>query len=74
VVGDKVKRLFLQCLPSWNVVSLDPCGSSGGLLSGWNPTHAQFFSFGTSAGIYLEGRFKHSMEKVKLLNCYATYK
>jgi hypothetical protein len=28
VDGEKAKRLFLQCLPSWNVVALDPCGCS----------------------------------------------
>jgi exonuclease III len=58
VVGDKDKCLFLQCFPSWNVVARDPCGRSGGFLSGWNPTFAELCSFGTTAGIYLEGRFK----------------
>jgi hypothetical protein len=43
-------------------------------LSGWNPTIVDFCVFGTSAGIYLEGRFKQSVEKVKFLNCYAPYK
>jgi hypothetical protein len=74
VVGDKAKCFFLQCFPSWNVVALDPCGRSGGFLSGWNPTFVELCSFGTSTGIYLEGRFKQSVEKVKLLNCYAPYK
>jgi exonuclease III len=74
VDGEKAKRLFLQCLPMWNVVALDPSGRSGGLLSGWNPTYAELCAFGTSAGIYLEGRFKQSAEKIKLLNCYAPYK
>jgi hypothetical protein len=46
----------------------------GGLLSGWNPTLAELDAFDTSAGIYLEGRFKQSTDKVKLLNCYAPYK
>jgi hypothetical protein len=55
-------------------VALDPNGRSGNLLVGWNPTLAEFCACGTSAGIFLEGRFKHSAEKVKLLNCYAPYK
>jgi hypothetical protein len=55
-------------------VALDPNGRSGGLLVGWNPTKAELYACGTSAGIFLEGRFKHSAEKVKLLNFYAPYK
>jgi hypothetical protein len=55
-------------------VALDPCGRSGGLLSGWNPTCDEIYAFDTLAGIYLEGRFKHSTDKVKMLNCYAPYK
>jgi hypothetical protein len=72
--GDKEKSLFFQCLPHWNVVALDSNGCSGGLLTGWNPTLAEFCAFGTAAGIFLEGRFKHSTDHVKLLNCYAPYK
>jgi hypothetical protein len=47
-------------------VALDPCGRSGGLLSGWwNPTCAELDAFDTSAGIYLEGRFKQSSLRIK---------
>jgi exonuclease III len=74
VDGEKAKHFFLQCFLTWNVVALDPNGRSGGLLSGWNPTYAEFCAFGTTAGIFLEGRFKHSVDQVKLLNCYAPYK
>jgi hypothetical protein len=55
-------------------VALDPCGRSGGLLSGWNPTFVELSALDTLAGIYLEGRIKQSTDKVKLLNCYAPYK
>jgi hypothetical protein len=74
VNGDKAKQLFLQCFPTWNVVALDPCGHSGGFLSGWNPSCVELYDFDTLVGIYLEGRFKQSADKVKLLNCYAPYK
>jgi exonuclease III len=74
VDGEKVKSLFLQCLLNWNVVSLDSNGRSGGLLTGWNPTYAEFCAFGTTTCIFLEGRLKHSEDTVKLLNCYAPYK
>jgi hypothetical protein len=74
VDGEKVKHFFLQCFLTWNVVALDPNECSGGLLSGWNPTYDEFCAFGTSAGIFLEGRIKHSADLVKLLNCYAPYK
>jgi hypothetical protein len=74
VHGDKAKNLFLQCLPQWNVVSLDPIGHSRGLLTGWNPIFAEFCAFGTTAGIFLEGRVKLSKDPIKLLNCYAPYK
>jgi hypothetical protein len=74
IEGDKAKNLFFQCLPHWNVVALDSIGRSRGLLTGWNPTFAEFCAFGTVAGIFLEGRFKHTKEPVKLLNCYASYK
>jgi hypothetical protein len=60
--------------PSWNAVALDPCGRSGGLLSGWNPDYAELSSLDTRAGIYLEGRVKQSATSVKMLNCYAPYK
>jgi hypothetical protein len=53
---------------------MDPCGHSGGFSSGWNPTCVDLYVFDTFAGIYLEGRFKQSADKVKLLNCYAPYK
>jgi hypothetical protein len=55
-------------------VAMDPNGRSGGLLVGWNPVLAEFNALGTNAGIFLEGRFKNTAEKVKLLNCYAPYK
>jgi hypothetical protein len=74
VSRDKAIKLFLQCVPSWNVVALDPCGRSGGLLSGWNPSFVEITSLDTLAGIYLEGRTKQSVDLVKLLNCYAPYK
>jgi hypothetical protein len=74
VNDEKDKHLFLQCFPSRNVMALDPFGRLGGLLSGWNPTFVELYAFGTSAGIYLEGRFKQFVDKVKLLNCYAPYK
>jgi hypothetical protein len=70
----KDKSLFLQCLPMWNCVALDPNGHLGGLLSGWNPASAELCAFGTNAGILLEGRFKDSVDRVKLLNYYAPYK
>ena len=57
---------YLECL--------DPYGCSGSLLSGWNPTCDEIYDFYTFEGIYLEGRFKHSTDKVKMLNCYAPYK
>jgi len=74
VNGDKAKCMFLQCLPSWNVVAMDPYGRSGGLLSRWNLSCVELYAFDTFAGIYLEGRFKQLANKVKLLNCYAPYK
>jgi len=74
VSRDKAIKFFLQCVPSWNVVALDPCGPSGGLLSGWNPTFVELYALDTLAGIYLEGRIKQSTDIVKLLNCYAPYK
>jgi len=43
-------------------------------LSGWNPTYVEFCAYGTSAGILLEGKFKQSVGRYKLLNCYAPYK
>jgi hypothetical protein len=69
VDGDKAKGFFLQCLPSWNCVAMDPNGRSGGLLVGWNPAVAELCAIGTTAGIYLEGRSKHSADEVKLMNC-----
>jgi len=74
VEGDKEKSLFLQCLPHWNAVALDSHGRSGGLLSSWNPTYVKFCAFGTIAGLFLEGRLKHSKDTIKLLNFYAPYK
>jgi hypothetical protein len=68
VDGEKEKIFFLQCLSLWNCVATDPNGRSGGLLSGWNPTYAEFCALGTNAGIFLEGRIKDSTEKMKLLN------
>jgi hypothetical protein len=56
------------------MVTLDPCVRSGVLLSGWNSSYAKLCAFGTSAGIYLEGKFKQSEEKIKMFNCYAPYK
>jgi len=58
----------------WKVVALDPNGRLGGLLTRWNPSYAELCAFGTNVGIFLKGRFKQSIEKMKLLNCYATYK
>jgi len=55
-------------------VDLDPNGRSSGLVVGWNPTLSEFHALGTTACIFLEGRFKNSTEKVKLLSCYALYK
>jgi hypothetical protein len=52
----------------------NPNGRSGGILSGWNPAYVEFCAYGTSAGIYLEGKFKQSAGRYKLLNCYAPYK
>jgi exonuclease III len=60
VNNDKAIKLFLQCVPSWNVVAVDPCGRSGGLLSGWNPANVELTSLDTLAGIYLEGRTKQT--------------
>jgi hypothetical protein len=74
VNSDKVTRLFLQCAPSWNVVALNPCGRSGGLLSGWNPTFVELSIIDTLPGIYLEGMTKFSTVKVKMLKYYAPYK
>jgi hypothetical protein len=74
VSSKKAKSSFLKCLPSWNCVAMEPSDRSGGLLIGWNPILAEFNALGTNAGIYLEGRFKNSAKKVKLLNCYAPYK
>jgi hypothetical protein len=74
VHGDKAKDIFLQCLPRWCVVALDSLGHSGGLLTGWNPDVVEFHAFGTTAGIFLEGRVKHSKVPFKLINCYAPYK
>ena len=70
----KQKTSFFKCLPHWNVVALDSQRCYGGLLSAWNPTYAKSCAFGTVAGIFLEGRLKHSKETIKLLNCYAPYK
>ena len=68
IEGDKEKNLFFQCLPHWNAVALDSHGFSRGLLTGWNPTFAEFCAFGTVAGIFLEGIFKHTKEPIKMLN------
>jgi hypothetical protein len=71
IEGDQAKSLFFHCLPHWNVVALDLHGRSRGLLTGWNPTLAEFCAFGTTTGIFMEGIFKHSLDPVKFLNCYA---
>jgi exonuclease III len=74
VHGDKAKNLFLQCLPHWCVVALDSLGLLGGLLTEWNPDVDEFHAFGTTSGIFLEGRVKHSKTPFKIFNCYAPYK
>ena len=74
VDAQKAKTLFLHFLSKWDVVSLNPNGRLGGILSGWNPSYAEFCAYGTSAGILLEGKFKQSVGRYKLLNCYAPYK
>lgn len=74
VDSEKAQRLFLNFLPTWNYVELDPNGRSGGLLVGWNPAKVELYACGTSASIFLEGIYIHSEEKVNLLNCYAPYK
>jgi hypothetical protein len=44
------------------------------IIEWWNPTYVELCPFGTSSGIYLEGIFKQSSEKIKILNFYAPYK
>jgi hypothetical protein len=74
VYGEKEKIFFLQCLPFWNYVAIDPNGHSGGLLIGWNPNYAEFCSLGTNESIFLEVTIKDFIEKMKQLNLYAPYK
>lgn len=55
-------------------MATDSFGLLGGLISGWNPSKADFHSFHISAGIILEGRIKLVSYPLKLLNCYGPYK
>jgi hypothetical protein len=70
----RLKVSFLNVFLHGTVLLWTQTVWSGGLLVGWNPVIAELCAFGTTAGIFLEGRFKHSNARVKLLNCYAPYK
>jgi hypothetical protein len=56
--------------PDWMVCVVSVVGSSGGLLTSWDPNYFILDPFLTSGGIFLSGLSLMDNRKISLLNVY----